>query len=132
MPLDNLIAFYDFNGNGNEALRSAHNATLYNTPATAVDRFANSGAAINFNNADILSSDSSGKHGVTPSFSLGGDMAISFWVKRNSVGHWMRVLDLGNGEANNNLIVGLVILLVIVLILGSMKMRENSMKMQGN
>ena len=87
-------------------MRSAQNATLYNTPAAVADRFANNGAAINFNNADILSSNTSGKHGTIPTFNLGGDLAISFWVKRSSVGNWMRIIDLGDGEANNNIIVG--------------------------
>jgi hypothetical protein len=108
LPVDNLIAFYDFNGNGNgnEALQSARNATLTNSPAMVVDRFSNASAALDFNNADILSSDASGKHGTIPSFNLGGDLAISFWVKRSSVGNWMRVIDLGDGQASNNLIVG--------------------------
>jgi hypothetical protein len=105
LPIDNLLAFYDFNGNGKAALQPARDATLINNPTLEVDRFANSSSAIYFDNNNILSSNS-GQYATTPSFNIGGDMAISFWVQRESIGNWMRILDFGQSDGTgDNLLV---------------------------
>jgi hypothetical protein len=46
-------------------------------------------------------------HAVLPALTLGGDMTVEAWVYADGApGTWSRVVDLGNGQANGNLVLG--------------------------
>lgn len=95
-----LIAHYPFNGNANDISGSNYNGTVSGATLTT-DRFGNADSAYNFNGIDNYIS--------LPSFTIGGAFSLSTWLNRNdSSTSWQRIIDFGNGQANNNLIVGLV------------------------
>jgi hypothetical protein len=39
-----------------------------------------------------------------PDISLGGDLTIEAWVYMNAAQNWSRIIDIGNGTANNNIL----------------------------
>jgi len=95
-----LIAHYPFNGNANDTSGNNYNGTPVGVSLTA-DREGNANSAYNFNGIDNYIS--------IPSFTLGGEFSLSVWLNRNdSSTSWQRIIDFGNGQMDNNLLIGLV------------------------
>ena len=55
---------------------------------------------------NFLSLNGSNQYATLPQQSLGGPLTIESWVKLNSYSDWSRIIDLGNGPGNNNIMIG--------------------------
>lgn len=99
-PTDGMVAYYPFNGNANDAGSNGYNGTDYGATATT-DRFGNANSALSF--------DGTSNYISLPSFTIGGPFSVAAWVYLdNNAINWQRLIDFGNGQYNNNLVLGWV------------------------
>lgn len=56
--------------------------------------------------ARALELDGVDDYAVMPSFQLGGDLTIEAWVRADAANKWSRIVDIANGQGNNNILFG--------------------------
>jgi len=93
----NLIAYYPFNGNANDESGNNHNGTVYGATLTS-DKNGNSNSAYYFDGID--------NYIDVGNWENGGPMTITFWARWDAANHNSRIIDFGNGEANDNITIG--------------------------
>ncbi|MCF6213163.1 MAG: T9SS type A sorting domain-containing protein [Flavobacteriaceae bacterium] len=93
----NLIAYYPFNGNANDESGNNHNGTVYGATLTS-DKNGNSNSAYYFDGID--------NYIDVGNWENGGPMTITFWARWDTANHNSRIIDFGNGEANDNITIG--------------------------
>ncbi|MCX8518853.1 MAG: LamG domain-containing protein, partial [Methylophilaceae bacterium] len=53
---------------------------------------------------NALSLNGSSQFASLPNLTFGGDLTVEMWVNLNSLAEWSRLLDLGSGASNNNIV----------------------------
>jgi hypothetical protein len=93
VPSQNLVAWYDFNGNYQDASGNQNHLTAFNTANRTNDRFGNPNSAFAASTAGYLTN-------AAPSFTLGPTQSFSFslWVQRTG---GTVALMIGTTSANN-------------------------------
>jgi hypothetical protein len=92
----NLVAYYPFNGNANDESGNNHHGTVIEAILTA-DKDGNANSAYYFD-------------GVNDYIDLGdwengGAMTFTFWARWDALNFYSRIVDLGNGKGDNNIVV---------------------------
>jgi len=94
-----LLAYYPFNGSANDASGNGRHATVFGVSSSG-DISGIPDSAYSF--------DGISNYLTIPSFDLGGPFSLSAWVYLNSATpDWQRLIDFGNGQWDNNLVVGI-------------------------
>lgn len=96
-----LVLYYPMDGNTNDASGNNINGTIAGGVTATKNRFDATSTALAFNGSNGYIDVPDGV------YFNGSDFSISSWVKMNSYGSWARLMDFGNGPANNNVLVGL-------------------------
>jgi hypothetical protein len=91
-----LIAYYPFNGNANDESGNNHNGTAYGATLTT-DRFGNTNSAYYF--------DGTNNYIDLGDWENGGPMSFAFWARWDAFNNYSRIIDLGNGSSNDNIII---------------------------
>ena len=91
IPTTNIIAYYKFNGNANDATGN-DNGTLQNSPTSIADRNAISNAAYSFNGSSQYVSTANSYASPGPS-----DFTISIWFKANTTSGG-KLIGLGDAQ----------------------------------
>ncbi len=73
-PIQNLIVYYQFNGNTGDSSGNGHNGTPLNSPTFGTDRFNHTNSALQLNGTNQYVS-------LPNSISIENDISISFWMK---------------------------------------------------
>ncbi|HRE73842.1 MAG TPA: lectin-like protein [Flavobacteriales bacterium] len=96
-----LILHYPFNGNANDASGGGNNGTLQGGVTPIADRFGSLNSALALNGTT--------GHITVPSGAWfdGGPFTVSAWVRKSSNNNFSRLLDFGNGQANNNVVLAI-------------------------
>lgn len=94
-----LLAYYPFNGGAGDASGNGRHATVFGvSPTSDISGIPDS----------AYSFDGTSNYLSLPSFELGGAFSLSAWVYLNSTPpDWQRLIDFGNGQWDNNLVVGI-------------------------
>ncbi|HPG82084.1 MAG TPA: hypothetical protein PKY55_02320 [bacterium] len=95
LPTEGLVAWYPFNGNANDESGHGRNGTVYGALLTA-DRMGRTANAYQFDGVDDYID--------LGDWPFGGEMTISAWVNYQAFNRWSRVVDLGNGENVQNIV----------------------------
>jgi hypothetical protein len=100
-----LEAYYKFDeasgAVGADSSGKGRDGTVYNSAAFVAGKFGN---ALDFGTGSKTSNDTTGHWFEPASFEWGGHLAISAWVWYDSYPNWSRILDFGNGTADNILL----------------------------
>ncbi|RAR47170.1 putative secreted protein (Por secretion system target) [Flavobacterium lacus] len=88
-------------GNGNDVSGNGINATLVGGVAPMNNRFGIENAALQLNGSN--------GHLTLPAgvYFSGSDFTVTTWVRKDANNSWSRLFDFGNGQANQNVLVGL-------------------------
>jgi len=92
----NLVAYYPFNGNGNDNSGYGNHGTV-NGATLTTDRFGNVNSAYYF--------DGINDYIDLGSWENGGAMTFSFWARWDSNHNYSRIIELGNGPSSDNIVV---------------------------
>lgn len=89
------------NGNGNDVSGNNINATLAGGITPMNDRFGNENGALQLNGTN--------GHLVLPAgtYFTGTDFTVNAWVRKVANNNWSRLFDFGNGQANQNVLLGI-------------------------
>ena len=87
----NLVAYYPFNGNGNDNSGYGNHGTV-NGATLTTDRFGNVNSAYYF--------DGINDYIDLGSWENGGAMTFSFWARWDSNHNYSRIIELGNGPSS--------------------------------
>ena len=89
------------NGNGNDVSGNNTNATLVGGITPMNDRFGNENGALQLNGTT--------GHLTLPAgvYFNGTDFSVNAWVRKVANNNWSRLFDFGNGQANQNILLGI-------------------------
>ena len=90
-----LVAWYPFDGNASDMSGNGRHGTPYNGVGWGKGKV-----------AQALSLDGIDDYVDVGDFELGGAVTFSAWVKYDAFNYWSRIIDFGNGVANNNILIG--------------------------
>ena len=95
--LNGLAYYWPFDNNGNEII-NGRNAFINNGDLTARDRFGNINSALSLNGINAYAQAPSGIY-------FNGPFTITAWIKINKFTANAKLIDFGNGQANNNIVI---------------------------
>ena len=96
-----LILYYPMNGTALDASGNGVTGTLNGGVTATTDRFGVANAALAFNGSNGYIDVPDGV------YFNGSNFTVSAWVRMAAYNSWSRLLDFGNGSANNNVLIGL-------------------------
>lgn len=92
----NLLAYYPFNGNSNDESDNGYHGIIYGATPTP-DKDGNPNSAYLFDGVDDYID--------LGDWENGGAMTFTFWARWDAFNWYSRILDLGNGPSNDNIII---------------------------
>lgn len=96
-----LVLHYPMNGTALDASGNGLTGTLNGGVTATADRFGVANAALSFNGSNGFIDVPDGV------YFNGSNFTVSAWVRMGAYNNWSRLLDFGNGSANNNILIGL-------------------------
>ncbi len=93
-----LVVYYPFDGNANDASGNGLNGTINGGVTPEADRFNNPNGALRMNGTNGY------VQAAAATYFTGGDYTVAAWIKTAANGSWPRIMDFGNGMANNNVL----------------------------
>ncbi len=96
-PTSDLVAHWPMDGNANDVSGNGHHGTIFGGVTPTEDHKGRANGAYLFNGTDGYID--------VGDWENGGAMTIACWARWDAFNHWSRIIDFGNGEYQDNIVV---------------------------